>query len=118
MPSIFQTYILSEIIVARVGGWGVVSYGGGGILWQSTSTIMNGNPSLCGTRRVNGAGGETHTKGGSKGSAYSWCVCISSGVDGGRNYGSRGHSTTVWPGSPGGGDLPVMLMEAEDQVLF
>jgi len=103
--SIFQTSLLNEIIVAGGGGGGTHSSGGagGGLQGQSTSTINNGNPGLCGTRKVYGSGGGTQTKGGSKGTADTWSGCMSSGVDGGRNYGSRGHSTTIWQGSPGGG---------------
>ena len=99
--SIYRISQLNEIIVA--GGGGSEGGAGGGLTGQNSQEKKT-TKSFCGSTKANGAGGGTQNSGGTKGTATPYSGHYSTGVDGSRNYGSRGWGKNNWhEGYPGGG---------------
>ena len=105
--SIYINSINNELLVAGGGGAGVVCNGGsgGGLIGENGQYCLNHNPSTCGSTYTIGGGGGTQISGGLAGtSSQIWNDHYSTGVNGNRNFGSRGHGKlNYWEGGPGGG---------------
>jgi len=107
--AIWRNNQLNEILVAGGGGArgkpadGGRGGAGGGLIGQNSKDISSVNPSYCSSYSY-AAGGGTQTEGG-KGGTATFFSGHNSGVNGGRNFGSRGisPSQTGHQGGPGGG---------------
>jgi len=103
--AIWKNHRLNEIIVAGGGGAAGSNFGGagGGLIGQSSMISSTSNPDYCNSIAYP-AGGGTQTKGGTGGTATEWSGHYTTGVSGGRNFGSRGHGKLNYhEGGAGGG---------------